>query len=187
MIPNQIKIKPLIGGAALIASGILFLIGPSFEGYNLQDVILSCIFMGVCMLLFSYTLLSGTPTSAIMTTGLKSLYQLICQHWETFVYGWIIILTAAALWIFIAGIHRGHWSRPRNERGLIGASTVVLIGLNAFLAKIFNFFGLLNFITSTTLILLGACLIAFGANLRRHPLRTNPKPAERIVMNRQKA
>lgn|SRR5271157_5641827 len=187
MISNKIKFKALIGGAALIASGILFLIGQSFEGYNLQDAILSCIFIGVGILLFEYTLLSGMPPSAAMMTGLKSLYQLIGQHWQTLAFGWTIILVVAALSIFIAVIHKGHWSRPRNELPLLGASTVVLIGLNAFFAKIFNFLSLLNFISSTTLILLGACLIAVGANLRCHGLRTNMNSTGQVAMNERKA
>jgi len=182
MISDQIKIKPLIGGAALIASGILFLIGQSFENYNLQDALFSCILIGVCIFLFAYALLSGMPPSAIMVTGLKSLYQLISQHWQTLAFGWAIILSVATLSIFMAVIHKGHGSRPRYELPLLGASTVVLIGLNAFFAKTFNFFRLLNFTSSTTLILLGACLIALSVNLRFHSLRTKAQPTERMAM-----
>ena len=183
MISNQIKIKPLIGGAALIASGILLLIRQSFDGYDLQDAIFSCIFIGVCMSLFAYALLSGMmPLSAMMMTGLQSLYQIITQHWEPLAYSWIIILIVTSLGIFITEIHRVHWSQPRNELSLLGASTVVFIGFSAFFANIFNFFSLVTFTSSTTLILLGACLIAVGVNLRSQSSRTNENPTEQMAM-----
>src|SRR5271157_3762380 len=125
--------------------------------------------------------------NAVIGQAVKS-WLTIClpAHQNITAYGLSLLIGLGRVAIFAIGLRK---NQNDYVKLLIKhtTSTVVLIGLNAFFAKIFNFLSLLNFISSTTLILLGACLIAVGANLRCHGLRTNMNSTGQVAMNERKA
>jgi hypothetical protein len=108
------------------------------------------------------------PGSIITSIGLMLFYQNITNHWESWAYGWTVILMSVGLGIFIMGT----WGQNLTQRdaGLrvlrIGLILFVIFG--AFFELIFTAgrpFGLRSVIFPAGLILLGLYLVLARSGL----------------------
>ena len=104
----------LIGGTALIAVGILSLLGQVFSGYHFWGMIWPFLIIGVGGLFYIGMFAGGksvsglaVPATIITTIGLILFYQNITHNWESWSYAWTIILIGVGLGIYIMGAYGG--------------------------------------------------------------------------------
>ncbi len=109
----------MIGGAILIALGVLFLLGQFFN-LLAWGFVWPFFLIAVGALFFVGMLAGGKsmaglaiPGTIIGVIGLILLFQYFTSYWTSWAYGWTIILMAVGLGIWIAG----HWAgNPRQAR-----------------------------------------------------------------------
>ena len=159
----------LVGGSILIIFGMLALFGKIFQNFDFWGTFWPFFIIGIGLLFFVGMFAGGRsvsglaiPGSIISTIGLMLFYQNITDHWESWSYGWTVILMSVGLGIFIMGT----WGQNVTQRaaGLrvlrIGAIMFIIFG--AFFELIFTSgmpFGLRSIIFPISLILLGLYLV----------------------------
>lgn len=159
----------LVGGSILIIFGMLALFGKIFQNFDFWGTFWPFFIIGIGLLFFVGMFAGGRsvsglaiPGSIISTIGLMLFYQNITDHWESWSYGWTVILMSVGLGIFIMGT----WGQNVTQRaaGLrvlrIGAIMFIIFG--AFFELIFTSgmpFGLRSIIFPISLIILGLYLV----------------------------
>ena len=172
---SQRNTGSLVGGSILVIFGVLALLGQLFRNFNFWETFWPFFVIGVGLLFFVGMFAGGRsvsglaiPGSIITTIGLMLFYQNITDHWESWAYGWTVILMSVGLGIFIMGI----WGQNLTQRdaGLrvlrIGLIMFVIFG--AFFELIFTAgrpFGLRSVIFPAGLILLGLYLVLARSGL----------------------
>jgi hypothetical protein len=105
------------------------------------------------------------PGSIFTAIGLMLFLQNLFGHWESWAYGWTVILMAVGVGIWIMGWYTD--SPAQRESGLrvvkIGAVLFLIFG--GFFEMIFNSFAFSEFILPVALILLGAYLLLNRAGM----------------------
>ena len=172
---SQRNTGSLVGGSILIVFGLLALLGKIFQSFNFWETFWPFFIIGFGFLFFVGMFAGGRsvsglaiPGTIISTIGLMLFYQNITDHWESWSYGWTIILMSVGLGIFIMGL----WGQNITQRaaGLrvlkIGAIMFVIFG--AFFELIFTAgmpFGLRSIIFPAGLIILGFYLVLSRSGL----------------------
>jgi len=172
---SQRNTGSLVGGSLLVIFGVLALLGQLFRNFNFWETFWPFFIIGVGLLFFVGMFAGGRsvsglaiPGSIITTIGLMLFYQNITDHWESWAYGWTVILMSVGLGIFIMGV----WGQNLTQRdaGLrvlrIGLLLFVIFG--AFFELIFTAgrpLGLRAIIFPAGLILLGLYLIISRSGL----------------------
>jgi hypothetical protein len=165
----------LVGGSLLIIFGMLALLGKLFQNFNFWNTFWPFIIIGVGLLFFVGMFAGGKsvsglaiPGSIITTIGLMLFYQNITNHWESWSYGWTVILMAVGLGIFIMGA----WGRNESQRAaglrVLRIGLILFIIFGAFFELIFTAgmpFGLRSIVFPVALILLGLYLILTRSGL----------------------
>jgi hypothetical protein len=166
---SQRNVGSLVGGGLLIIFGMLALVGQLFRGFNFWNTFWPFFIIGFGLLFFVGMFAGGRSVSglaipgAIVTTiGLMLFYQNITGHWESWSYGWTVILMAVGLGIFIMGT----WGQNSTQRAaglrVLRIGLVLFIIFGAFFELIFTSgmpFGLRSIIFPAALILLGLYLV----------------------------
>ena len=108
------------------------------------------------------------PGTIITTIGLMLFYQNLTNHWESWSYGWTVILMAVGLGIFIMGV----WGQNASQRAaglrVLRIGLIMFIIFGAFFELIFSAgapFGLRSIIFPAALILLGVYLVLTRSGL----------------------
>jgi hypothetical protein len=165
----------LVGGSLLIIFGLLALLGKLFQNFNFWNTFWPFIIIGVGLLFFVGMFAGGKsvsglaiPGSIITTIGLMLFYQNITNHWESWSYGWTVILMAVGLGIFIMGT----WGQNESQRAaglrVLRIGLILFIIFGAFFELIFTAgmpFGLCSIVFPAALILLGLYLILARSGL----------------------
>jgi hypothetical protein len=165
----------LIGGSLLIIFGVLALLGKIFQNYDFWGTFWPFFVIGVGLLFFVGMFAGGRsvsglaiPGSIITTIGLMLFYQNITGHWESWSYGWTVILMSVGVGIFIMGI----WGQNATQRSaglrLLRLGLIMFVIFGAFFELIFtagNPFGLRSVIFPVALILLGLYLVLSRSGL----------------------
>lgn len=136
---------PLVGGALLIAFGVLTLLGQFFQGLDFWGTFWPFIIIAFGALFFVGMLAGGRslsglaiPGSIFTVIGLMLLYQNLTGHWESWSYGWTIILMAVGLGIFLMGAWGANPSQRQSGLQLLRLGTVLFVIFGAFFELIFN-------------------------------------------------
>ena len=136
---------PLVGGALLIAFGVLTLLGQVFQGLDFWGTFWPFIIIAFGALFFVGMLAGGRslsglaiPGSIFTVIGLMLLYQNLTGHWESWSYGWTIILMAVGLGIFLMGAWGANPSQRQSGLQLLRLGTVLFVIFGAFFELIFN-------------------------------------------------
>ncbi len=172
---SQRNIGSLVGGALLIIFGALALLGQLFRGLDFWGTFWPFFVIGFGLLFFVGMFAGGRsvsglaiPGSIITTIGLMLFYQNLTSHWESWAYGWTVILMAVGLGIFIMGV----WGQNASQRAaglrLLRIGVIMFIIFGAFFELIFSSgmpFGLRSIVFPAALILLGLYLILTRAGL----------------------
>ena len=166
---SQRNAGPLVVGALLILFGILSLVGQLFRGFHFWETFWPFIVIGVGAMFFFGMFAGGKsvsglaiPGSIITTVGLMLFYQNLTDHWESWSYGWTVILMAVGLGIFIMGTYGGNGEQRKSGLGVMRVGLILFILFGGFFEFIFSAgerFGLRQVVFPVGLILLGLYLI----------------------------
>ena len=165
----------LVGGSLLIIFGVLALLGKLFQNFNFWNTFWPFFIIGVGLLFFVGMFAGGKsvsglaiPGSIITAIGLMLFYQNLTSHWESWSYGWTVILMAVGLGIFIMGA----WGQNESQRAaglrVLRIGLIMFIIFGAFFELIFTAgmpFGLRSIVFPAALILLGLYLILTRSGL----------------------
>lgn len=159
----------LIGGAVLIAIGVLSLLSQIFSNMNFWGFIWPFFVIGVGAMFYIGMFAGGksvsglaVPATIISTIGLILFYQNISGHWESWSYAWTVILIAVGLGIYIMGTYGENEEQRNSGKGLMKVGLILFIIFGGFFEMIFSAgsrFGLRQLIFPVGLILLGLYLI----------------------------
>jgi hypothetical protein len=172
---SQRNVGSLVGGGLLILFGLLALVGQLFRGFNFWNTFWPFFIIGFGLLFFVGMFAGGRsvsglaiPGTIITTIGLMLFYQNLTNHWESWSYGWTVILMAVGLGIFIMGLWGQNASQRSSGLGVLRIGLTLFIIFGAFFELIFTSggpFGLRSIIFPVGLILLGLYLVLTRSGL----------------------
>ncbi len=173
----------LIGGILLLVFGTLTLLGQIFKGFDFWHIFWPFIVIGFGAMFFVGMFAGGrsvsglaVPGSIITVIGLMLFVQNLTEHWESWSYGWTVILMSVGLGIYIMGWWGDDQGQRRAGWNLIRIGLVLFILFGAFFEMLFNSFGFGRFLFPIALIGLGVYII-----LRRSGIFSNSKMADEQV------
>ena len=165
----------LVAGSLLIIFGLLALLGKIFQNFNFWNTFWPFFIIGFGLLFFVGMFAGGKsvsglaiPGTIITTIGLMLFYQNITNHWESWSYGWTVILMAVGLGIFIMGVYGQSATQRAAGLRVLRLGVIMFIIFGAFFELIFTAgmpFGLRSIIFPAALILLGVYLIMLRSGL----------------------
>ena len=172
---SQRNTGSLVGGSLLIIFGLLALLGKLFQGFDFWGTFWPFFIIGIGALFFVGMFAGGRsvsglaiPGTIITTIGLMLFYQNITSHWESWSYGWTVILMSVGLGIYIMGF----WGQNPTQRAaglrVLRLGLIMFIIFGAFFELIFTSkmpFGLRSIIFPAGLILLGLYLVLSRSGL----------------------
>ena len=166
MSTNRTNTGSLIAGAALIVFGLLALVGQLFEGFNFWGVIWPFFIIGVGVLFFLGMYSGGKsaaglaiPGSILTFVGLMLFLQNLTDYWESWSYGWTVILMAVGVGIYIMGRYTENQGQRESGTRLIKIGAILFVVFGGFFEMIFNSFAFSKFLFPVALILVGMYLI----------------------------
>jgi hypothetical protein len=166
---NRSNVGALVGGALLIAFGLLALAGQVFRSLN-WDFFWPFIVIGFGLLFFLAMFAGGKgsaafaiPGSIISGVGLVLLFQNITRHWESMSYFWALIIMFVGAGIYIMGWYGGDEGQKKSGAGVMKVGLILFIIFGAFFEMIFRSLGGMLF--PIMLILLGGYLILTRSGL----------------------
>ena len=165
----------LVGGTLLIAFGILLLAGQLFRNvvnwFNLWPFTV-IIFGG---LFFAGMFLGGKqvsglaiPGSIFTGIGLLLLYQNLTSQWESWSYGWTLIILFVGIGIFLSGLYGGIEGQKKAGVRVMRTGFILFVIFGAFFEMIFYIdhpLAVRGLLFPVLLILLGIYLIVMRLNL----------------------
>ena len=168
MSTNRSNPGSLIVGAALIAVGLLALAGQLFRGFDFWGSVWPFFIVGAGALFFVGMFSAGRsaaglaiPGSILVAVGSMLFLQNLSGHWESWTYGWTVILIAVGVGIYIMGRYTENPGQRSSGLSLIKVGTILFVIFAGFFEMIFNEFAFSRFLFPAALILLGIYLI-FG-------------------------
>lgn len=164
----------LIGGALLIAFGLLSLMSRVFHGLD-WGLLWPFVVIGFGGLFFLAMFAGGKgaaafaiPGSIVGGIGLMLLFQNITQRWESMSYFWTLIIMFVGLGIYIMGWYGQDATQRQSGLGVLKVGFILFIIFGAFFEMIFSSFS--DSLFPILLILLGGYLILSRSGLfsRKH-------------------
>jgi hypothetical protein len=159
----------LIAGAVLIALGVLSLVGQLFSNFPFWSYFWPFIIIFFGGLFFVGMFVGGKsmaglaiPGSIITLIGLMMFVQNLFNHWESWAYGWTVILFAVGLGIFIMGLYSGEERQRLAGMRVMRIGVILFIIFGAFFELIFSSFsrhGVAQYLFPALLVLLGVYLV----------------------------
>lgn len=156
----------LVGGILLILFGLLVLLSQFFRGFDFWSAFWPFIIIGVGAMFFIGMAAGGKstaglaiPGSIITGIGLMLFIQNLTNHFESWAYGWTIIIISVGLGIYIMGWWGGNTEQRHSGAGVMRVGLILFIIFGAFFEMIFNSSTLANYIFPVGLILLGLYLV----------------------------
>ena len=169
MQPNRSNAGTLIGGAILIAFGLLSLAGQIFRNVN-WGTLWPFTIIGFGMLFFVAMFAGGkqaagfaVPGTIVGGIGLVLLFQNITQHWESMSYFWTLIILFVGAGIYIMGWYGGDAEQKNSGWRVMKVGLILFIIFSAFFEMMFSSFN--NLIFPVLLILLGVYLVVARSGL----------------------
>jgi len=179
---------PLVGGSVLIALGLLTLAGQFFSNLNFWGMVWPFFIIGVGALFFVGMFASGKsaaglaiPGSIITAIGLMLFLQNLFGHYESWAYGWTVILVAVGLGIFIMGWYTENPVQRQSGIRLMKIGAVLFVIFGGFFEMIFNSFAFSRYLFPVALILLGIYLVIARTGLLRGRDTDTGEPADLSV------
>lgn len=166
---NRSNAGALIGGAILIAFGLLSLAGQVFRNLDWGFFWpFSVIGFGVLFFVAMFTGGKQTagfaiPGSIISGIGLVMLFQNITHHWESMSYFWTLIILFVGVGIYIMGLYTDDENQKHSGLRVIKIGVVMFVIFGAFFEMIFSSFS--NMLFPILLIILGAYIVVTRSGL----------------------
>jgi hypothetical protein len=156
----------LVGGGMLILFGLLALASQFTAGMNFWGNLWPLIIIGVGLMFFVGMFTGGksaagfaVPGSIVTTVGVMLFVQNLTGHWESWSYGWTIILMAVGLGFFIAGKYGENEHYRQSGLRVLTIGAVLFVVFGAFFGMLFSSFGLSRMVFPSFSILLGLYLV----------------------------
>jgi len=159
----------LIAGSILIVFGLLALLNQLFSGFNFWGYLWPLIIIAFGGLFFVGMFAGGKsvaglaiPGSIFGGIGLMLLLQNLTNHWESWAYGWTVILISVGLGIFIMGLYTADANRRQAGLRVMRVGAILFIIFGGFFELVFNAFrlnGIAQYVFPALLILLGLYLV----------------------------
>lgn len=166
---NRSNVGGLIGGALLIAFGLLALAGQFFRNVD-WALLWPFVIIGFGALFFVLMFAGGKGTAAFAIPGsivggigLVLLIQNITRHWESMSYVWTLIILFVGVGIYLMGWYAGDANQKHSGFGVMKVGFVLFIIFGALFEMIFSSFN--NILFPTLLILLGLYLVISRSGL----------------------
>ena len=166
MSTNRSNVAALVGGSVLIALGLLTLAGQIFRGFNFWGMIWPFFIIGFGALFFLAMFFSGRsaaglaiPGAIITSVGLMLFLQNLLSHWESWSYGWTVIIISVGLGIWIMGWYTDNMDQRQSGARVMKIGAILFVIFGGFFEMIFNSFAFSKYIFPVALILLGAYLV----------------------------
>src|SRR5215208_6341944 len=148
---NRSNAGALVGGALLVAFGLLALAGQVFRNVD-WGFLWPFTIIGFGTLFFVAMFAGGKqaaafaiPGSIVSGIGLILLFQSLTGHWESMSYFWALIIMFVGLGIYIMGWYGGDANQKRSGLGVMKVGFILFILFGAFFEMIFSRFGNLVF------------------------------------------
>jgi hypothetical protein len=159
----------LIGGALLIAFGLLSLAGRFLRGID-WGLLWPFIVIGMGALFFVAMFAGGrstaglaVPGSIVGGIGLVLLIQNITGHWESMAYFWTLIILFVGVGIYIMGWYSENDGQKKSGASVMRVGFILFVIFGALFESIFSSFSSLLF--PILLILLGGYLVISRSGL----------------------
>ncbi len=166
---NRSHTGTLVGGALLVAFGLLSLASQVLRGFN-WGLIWPFFVIGVGALFFIAMYTSGKqmaglaiPGTIISGVGLVLLIQDLTHHWESMSYFWTLIILFVGLGIYIMGVYGNDLGQKQSGARVMKVGLILFIIFGAFFEMAFSSFG--NLVFPILLILLGVYLVLSRSGL----------------------
>jgi hypothetical protein len=166
---NRSNAGALVGGALLIAFGLLALAGQVFRTVN-WGFLWPFTVIGFGALFFVLMFSGGKqaaafaiPGSIVGGIGLILLFQNITNHWESMSYFWTLIIMFVGVGIYIMGSYGGDVNQKQAGWRVMKVGFILFIIFGAFFEMIFSSFS--NILFPVLLIVLGAYLVLSRSGL----------------------
>lgn len=157
----------LVGGILLIVLGLLALFSQIFDRLDFWGNLWPFIIIGIGGMFFAGMVAGGKSTAGLAIPGtiigmigLMLFVQNLTGHFESWAYGWTVIVFSVGLGIYIMGWWGGDASQRKSGAGVMRVGLFMLIIFGAFFeGLIFRSFSFSDFIFPVALILFGLYLI----------------------------
>lgn len=168
----------LIGGALLIAFGLLSLLSRVFRGLD-WGFLWPFLVIGIGAMFFVAMFAGGksaaafaVPGSIVGGVGLVLLFQNITQHWESMSYFWTLIITFVGLGIYLMGWYGEDANQKKSGFGVMKVGIIMFVIFGAFFEMIFSSFSSMLF--PLMLIAVGVYLVVARSGMfRKHEDSSN--------------
>jgi MFS family permease len=165
----------LIAGSVLIGFGLLALLGQVFRGVEFWRYLWPIFLVAVGAMFFVGMFAGGRsmaalaiPGSIVGMIGLMMLVQSLTDHWESWAYGWTVILISVGLGIFIMGVYSADETRRQAGKRVMWIGLILFIIFGGFFEMLFNSFqsqGIGRFVFPVLMVLLGLYLVVIRSGL----------------------
>lgn len=166
---NRSNAGTLIGGAVLIAFGLLSLAGQFINNVN-WGVFWPIVVIGLGALFFVAMFAGGqqaagfaVPGTIVGGMGLVFLFQSLTRHWESMSYFWTLIILFVGAGIYIMGWYGGDANQKESGLRVMKIGLVLFIIFGVFFEMMFSSFRSLLF--PILLILFGGYLVIVRSGL----------------------
>lgn len=163
---NGRRIGSLVGGLLLVGFGLLALFTQWLPGLNFWGSFWPLIIVAFGALFFVVMLASGRqaaplaiPGSIFAGIGLLMLIQNLTGHWESWAYGWTVILMSVGVGIFLMGIWSTEERQKEAGKRVFSIGLVLFVIFGAFFEMLFNSMPAAQIVFPIALIVLGGWLI----------------------------
>jgi len=166
---NRSNIGAFVGGAILIAFGLLSLTGQLFRALN-WNFLWPFIIIAIGGVFFVAMFAGGKsaaalaiPGSIVGGIGLVMLFQNLTRHWESMSYFWTLIILFVGTGIYIMGWYAADTKQKESGWRVMKIGFILFIIFGTFFEMIFSNFSSILF--PVLLIVAGAYLVLSRSNL----------------------
>ncbi|MBN1303105.1 MAG: hypothetical protein JXA13_01625 [Anaerolineales bacterium] len=169
------SLATLLVGAMLVGFGLLSFTGQVFSGFHFWRYTWPFTIIGFGLLFFVGMLAGGKSTGAlaipgsiITTIGGMLFYQNLSGHWESWAYGWTVILMSVGAGILIMGVYQDKGEARQSGLKVIKLGLILFVIFGAFFELIFSTFspfGLRQYFFPLLLIAVGMYMILVRSGL----------------------
>jgi len=166
---NRSNAGALVGGAVMIAFGLLALAGQIFRSVNwgflwpFIVIAIGAVFFAAMFAGGKQTAAFAIPGSIVGGVGLVLLFQNLTHHWESMSYFWTLIIMFVGVGIYTMGWYGGDEVQRQSGARVIKVGVIMFVIFGAFFEMIFSSFS--NMIFPMLLIVLGAYLVVIRSGL----------------------